>query len=119
MGQRSVQEVEKLARLLVKYKHILSNGELDFKANPNVKHSTTAEITTTTQNPKIVARGQRCSPEEKIESMGTRKEKRAKVVEKRKGGRKPILDCVRMRVSCANRTSYAHRQIRLASVWHM
>ena len=62
--QRSKEEVEKLAQLLIKYKHLLSNGELDFRTNPNVKHNTTATITTTIDNPKIVARGQRCSPEE-------------------------------------------------------
>ena len=62
--QRSEEEVEKLARFIVKYKHIFSDGVLDFASNPNVKHDTTARIITTEENPKIVARGQRCSPEE-------------------------------------------------------
>jgi hypothetical protein len=62
--QRSEEEVEKLARLLVKYKHLLSDGTLDFRTNPTVKHGTTATITTTEANPKIFARGQKCNPEE-------------------------------------------------------
>ena len=62
--QRSVEDVEKLAHLLIKYKHILSDGSLDFRSNPGVKHNTTATIKTTIDNPKIVARGQRCSPDE-------------------------------------------------------
>ena len=47
-----------------KYKHLLSDGTLDFQTNPTVKHSTTCTIRTTEENPKIVARGQRCNPEE-------------------------------------------------------
>ena len=62
--QRTPEEVEKLARVLVKYKHLLSDGTLDFRTNPTVKHSTTCTIRTTEENPKIVARGQRCNPEE-------------------------------------------------------
>jgi hypothetical protein len=42
----------------------LSDGVLDFRTNPSVKHDTTATITTTVENPKILARGQRCNPEE-------------------------------------------------------
>ena len=59
--ERTEAEVEKLARLLVKYKHLLSDGSLDFKSNPNVLHNTTATIET---NPKIFARGRGCSPQE-------------------------------------------------------
>ena len=62
--QRSIEDVEKLALLLIRYKHLLSNGELDFRTNPNVKHDTQCTITTTTDNPKITARGTRCNPEE-------------------------------------------------------
>ena len=62
--QRTTREVEFLARLLIKYKHLLSDGSLDFRTNPNVKHNTTATIRTTENNPKIVARGQKCNPEE-------------------------------------------------------
>ena len=71
--QRSEEEVAKLARLLIRYKDRLSNGELDFRTNPNVKHDTTATITTTTDNPKIVSRPMRCSPDEAkamMESIG-------------------------------------------------
>jgi len=64
--QRSPADVEKLAKLLVKYKHLLSDGVLDFNTNV-VKHNTTCKISTTVQNPKIVARGQKCTPEEKNE----------------------------------------------------
>ena len=62
--QRKPEEVEKLARVLVKYMHLLSDGTLDFRTNPTVKHSTTCTIRTTEENSKIVARGQRCNPEE-------------------------------------------------------
>jgi hypothetical protein len=62
--QRSEQDVKKLTDLLVKYKHLLSDGSLDFHTNPHVKHDTTAAITTTVEFPKIVARGTRCNPEE-------------------------------------------------------
>ena len=46
------------------YNHLWSNGELDFRSNPNVKHNTTASITTTVEYPKITARGTRCDPED-------------------------------------------------------
>ena len=62
--QRTEREVILLVLLLIRYKHILSNGELDFNTNPKVKHDTTCTITTATDNPKIVARPIRCSPDE-------------------------------------------------------
>ena len=45
--QRSIEDVEKLALSLIKYKHLLSNGELNFRTNPNVKHDTQCTVTTT------------------------------------------------------------------------
>ena len=71
--QRTQEEVEKLAGLLKKYKHLLSDGVLDFRTDTTSKHNTTCTINTTESNPKIVARGQKCSPEEKkefIKEMG-------------------------------------------------
>ena len=59
--QRSIEDVEKLALLLIKYKHLLSNGELDFRTNSNVKHDTQCTITTTSDNPKITAKRTRCN----------------------------------------------------------
>ena len=50
--QRTPEQVEKLARVLFKYKHLLSDGTLDFRTNPTVKHSTTCTIRTTEENPK-------------------------------------------------------------------
>lgn len=62
--QRSEKEVEALARVLVEFKDLLSDGSLDFKTNPDVKHDTTATIETTEENPKIKLRAYGCSPEE-------------------------------------------------------
>jgi hypothetical protein len=42
--QRTPAEVEALAKLLVEFKHLLSDGSLDFKTNPLVLHNTTAAI---------------------------------------------------------------------------
>ena len=62
--QRTEEDVAKLARFAIKYKHLMSDGTLDFSTHPDVKHDTTAKISTTTENPKIVARGTRCNPDE-------------------------------------------------------
>ena len=62
--QRSPAEVEALARVLIDYKHLLSDGSLDFKQNPKVRHDTTAAITTTEHNPRIFARSRGCNPDE-------------------------------------------------------
>ena len=50
--------------MLIIYKHLLSSAELEFRTNPNVKHDTQCAITTTSDNPKITARGTRGNPEE-------------------------------------------------------
>jgi hypothetical protein len=62
--QRDKHEVEALARVLVEFKHLLSDGSLDFKSNPEVRHSRTATITTTEPNPRIYSRAHGCNPEE-------------------------------------------------------
>ena len=60
--QRSEQDVRKLATLLIRYQHLLSDGTLP--QNDTLKHSTTAIITTTEEYPKIQARGRGCNPNE-------------------------------------------------------
>ena len=62
--QRTPEEVRELAKILIEFKDLLSDGSLDFKSNPNVKHKTTAIIETTVHNPRILARTHGCNPEE-------------------------------------------------------
>lgn len=65
--QRPPEQVEKLAKLLIKYKHLFTDN-LDFKSN-NTAHNTTATIYTTDPNPRIIPRPQKCSPEDKEEFL--------------------------------------------------
>src|SRR6185437_4559511 len=48
--QRSPEEVAKLAKLLIEFKDLLSDGTLDFGNAEVVKHDTTCEIITTVDN---------------------------------------------------------------------
>jgi hypothetical protein len=58
----------------VNYKDLLSDGVLDYKANPNPKHTTTCGITTIQDNPKIVSTNRAINPADRQEA--------AKIVEK-------------------------------------
>ena len=60
--QRTQVEVEKLAKLIIKYKHLLSDGTL--RNDGERKHDTCVTIQTTVENPKIVARGYGRNPQE-------------------------------------------------------
>lgn len=62
--KRSPSDFEKMAKLLIRYKHLLSDGSLDYVANPTAKHNTTCEIVTTEQNPKILSHMRSSNPED-------------------------------------------------------
>lgn len=80
--QRTEEEVRKLASLLIKYQHLLSDGMLDFTNTDSTKHSTTAIIKTLEDNPKIVARGMRCDPiETQAFETATEKLKKEGIIE--------------------------------------
>ena len=61
--QRSPEDVAKLAKLLIRYKHILSDGVLDFTAEGCIKHRTVCKIATSVPNPKIHSVPRHVSPE--------------------------------------------------------
>ena len=62
--QRTPEEVQKIAHFLIRYKHILSDGTLDYLNNPTPM---TCDITTTEQNPRIVSTNRPVSPEDREE----------------------------------------------------
>src|SRR6185437_13982182 len=60
--QRSPEEVAKLAKLMIEFKDLLSDGTLDFSNAGVVKHDTTCEIITTVDNPRIVSTARPTNP---------------------------------------------------------
>jgi hypothetical protein len=66
--QRSPQDVEKLCKFLAEYRDLLSDGTLDYKTDPTPKHTTTCEILTNLENPKIVSTHRHNSPEDQESS---------------------------------------------------
>ena len=71
--QRTPEQAEKLARLLVRYKHLFTDN-LDLNTGTTA-HNTTATIYTTEPNPRITPRPQKCGPEDKQEFLKTIKQK--------------------------------------------
>ena len=65
IAERTPEEVAKLKHILWKYRHILSNGELDFKSQPKPPHSNTCRIDTTIADPVIQSANRSASPEDR------------------------------------------------------
>ena len=58
----SEEEVRKLAEVVIRFKHILSDGKLDNNGNVTPSHSTTCKIHTIVVDPKLMSTPRRLSP---------------------------------------------------------
>jgi len=65
--QRSKHEVIQIAKFLIDYRHVLSDGTLDYWHNPPPTHGTACDIKTTQENPRIVSSNRPFSPDDRAE----------------------------------------------------
>jgi exonuclease III len=63
----SKEEYELTAKMLIKHRHTMSDGTLDYVANPAVQHQTTCEIRTTVDNPRLISYHGKATPDERKE----------------------------------------------------
>ena len=63
--ERSPEEVKKLKHVVWEYRHLLSDGQLDFKSDKVAKHSTVCKITTTVEDPVIQSTNRSMSPDDR------------------------------------------------------
>ena len=54
-GERSEDEIKKLMRVIWEYRHLLSDGHLDFTKTSAPKHPTVCRIVTSVEDPHIQA----------------------------------------------------------------
>ena len=61
-GERSEDEIKKLMRVIWEYRHLLSDGHLDFTKTSAPKHPTVCRIVTSVEDPHIQATNRSVSP---------------------------------------------------------